>query len=114
MRVSPVGWAARSLDECIAMSNAVTAVTHDHPDGIMGAEATAVLIYLARNGASSEELHDFEQTHYYPITYDMEWLQENYRWSSVCDQTCQAAYGWGRPLKYGHMFLHDCRNPGGD
>ncbi|MDX9939701.1 MAG: ADP-ribosylglycohydrolase family protein [Sphaerochaetaceae bacterium] len=114
MRVSPVGWAARSLDECIAMSNAVTAVTHDHPDGIMGAEATAVLIYLARNGASSEELHDFEQTHYYPITYDMEWLQENYRWSSVCDQTCQAAYVCLHEAKDYEDCIRNCMSIGGD
>jgi len=42
MRISSVGWAANSLEECIAMSKAVTQVTHNHPDGIMGAEATAV------------------------------------------------------------------------
>ena len=48
MRVSPVGWAATSLEECIAMSRAVTEVTHNHPDGIKGAEATAVQVFLAR------------------------------------------------------------------
>ena len=50
MRISPVGWAADSLESCIAMSHAVTAITHNHPDGIMGAEATAVQIFLAHSG----------------------------------------------------------------
>lgn len=92
MRVSPVGWAATSPEECIAMSRAVTEVTHDHPDGIMGAEATAMQIFLARNGASLDELKAYEQQHYYPIPYDLRWLHYHYRWSSLCNHTCQPAY----------------------
>ena len=48
MRVSACGFAANSLDEAIALSKAVTEVTHNHPEGIKGAEATTVAIYLAR------------------------------------------------------------------
>ena len=92
MRVSPVGWAATSAEECIAMSRAVTEVTHDHPDGIMGAEATAMQIFLARDGASLDELGEYEQQHHYPIPYDLRWLCDNYRWSSLCNHTCQPAF----------------------
>ncbi|MCR5761220.1 MAG: ADP-ribosylglycohydrolase family protein [Sphaerochaetaceae bacterium] len=92
MRVSPVGWAARDLEDCIKMSRAVTEVTHNHPDGIMGAEATAVQIFLARNGFNKEELKTYEEGHYYKIPYDMAYLRKNYRWYSVCDGTCQAAF----------------------
>ena len=92
MRISPVGWAARSLEECIAMSRAVTEVTHDHPDGIKGAEATAVQIFLARQGMGLGDLKRYEQEHYYPIRHDVAWLLKNYEWYSLCDGTCQAAY----------------------
>ena len=52
MRVSPCGFAAKTLEEAIAMADAVTKVTHDHPEGMKGAEATAVAIFLARSGKS--------------------------------------------------------------
>ena len=92
MRISPVGWAATSMEECIAMSRAVTEVTHDHPDGIKGAEATAVQIFLARQGNSLTDLKKYEEGHYYPITRDVAWLRRNYRWHSLCDGTCQPAF----------------------
>ena len=50
MRVSACGWSGRTLDEVKAMSRAVTEVTHNHPEGIKGAEATAVATFLARTG----------------------------------------------------------------
>ncbi len=92
MRISPVGWAARSVEECILMSRAVTRVTHNHPDGIMGAEATAVQIFLARKGMGLDELKAYEEAHYYPIPYDLSWLMKNYEWCSICDGTCQPAF----------------------
>ena len=56
MRVSACGWAGRTLDEVKALSRAVTEVTHDHPEGIKGAEATAVCVFLARQGKSKDEI----------------------------------------------------------
>lgn len=52
MRVSPVGWYARSEEEVKRLSRAVTAVTHDHPEGLKGAECTAMCVFLARIGAT--------------------------------------------------------------
>ena len=92
MRISPVGWAARTMEECQAMSRAVTEVTHNHPDGILGAEATAVQIFLARQGYKKEELREFEEKHYYPIKHDLKWYLKNYEWHSLCDGTCQPSY----------------------
>ena len=60
MRVSACGWAAKSLKDAIALSKAVTEVTHNHPEGIKGAEATAVAIYLARNGKSKRRIGRIE------------------------------------------------------
>ena len=50
MRVSPAGFAARVRREAKSLAHAVTAVTHNHPEGLKGAEAVAVLIYHARQG----------------------------------------------------------------
>ncbi|MGD1831944.1 MAG: ADP-ribosylglycohydrolase family protein [Sphaerochaetaceae bacterium] len=114
MRVSPVGWAASSLQMCIEMSRAVTRVTHDHPDGIKGAQATAVQIFLARNGATLDELRSFEDEHYYPIEYDMNWLREHYTWSSLCDQSCQPAYVCLYESKDFEDCIRNCMSIGGD
>lgn len=92
MRVSPVGWAANSLEECRKMSKAVTEVTHNHPDGILGAEATAVQIFLAKNGSTKKELKEMENKSYYPLKHTWKYYQNNYSWSSLCDKTCQPAF----------------------
>ena len=63
MRVSACGWAGRTLDEVKAMSRAVTEVTHDHPEGIKGAEATAVCVFLARQGKSKDEIKAYVCEH---------------------------------------------------
>ena len=56
MRVSACGLAAKSVEEVKALSRAVTEVTHDHPEGLKGAEATAVAVYLAKSGAPMAEI----------------------------------------------------------
>jgi len=53
MRVSPAGWLADSLDQCLDMATWVTAITHNHPEGLKGALATAHAIWLARQGQTS-------------------------------------------------------------
>ena len=56
MRVSPVGFAGQSLEEVRAEARRSAAVTHDHPEGIRGAEATAVAVFLARTGQGKREI----------------------------------------------------------
>ena len=114
MRISPVGWAATSLEECIRMSKTVTAVTHNHPDGIMGAEATAVQIFLARQGKTLGELRQYEEEHYYRIDHDLAWYLANYRWHSLCDGTCQPAYECLYESKDYEDAIRNCMAVGGD
>jgi len=52
MRVSPVGWAFATEDEVLRQARLSAAITHDHPEGIKGAQATALAVYLARTGAA--------------------------------------------------------------
>ena len=56
MRVSPCGLIAVTLEETIALAKASAEVTHNHPEGIKGAEATAAAIFLAKTGKSKEEI----------------------------------------------------------
>jgi len=59
MRVSPVGWYAKSLDEVMAEAQKSAEVTHNHPEGIKGAQAVAVAVFLARNGKTKEEIRSY-------------------------------------------------------
>ena len=59
MRVSSVGWLYDSLGETRRMARITAEVTHNHPEGIKGAESTAAAIYLARNGSSKKEIRDY-------------------------------------------------------
>ena len=56
MRVSPVGWAFDSTETVLAEARASAEVTHNHPEGIRGAQATALAVFMARTGASRAEI----------------------------------------------------------
>lgn len=58
MRVSPVGFAFDSVETVLREAERSAAITHDHPEGIRGAQATALAVYLARTGAPKEEIRE--------------------------------------------------------
>lgn len=84
MRVSACGFAANSLEETISMARAVTLVTHNHPEGIKGAEAVAVAVYLARTGSSKEALWDYITSHYYPLDFTLDSIRQTYEFDVSC------------------------------
>ena len=84
MRVSACGWAGRTLDEVKAMSLAVTEVTHNHPEGIKGAEATAVCVFLARQGKSKDEIKAHVSEHYYPLDFTLDEIRPTYDFDVSC------------------------------
>jgi ADP-ribosylglycohydrolase len=59
MRVSPVGWFYNSLDDTLLEAKKSAEVTHDHPEGIKGAQATASAIFLARTGKSKDDIKNY-------------------------------------------------------
>ena len=93
MRVSPVGWIARSTKEVKLLSNAVTRVTHNHEEGLKGAEATAMCIYFARKGKTKEYIKQYVKSNYYPnidkLNYDE--LVKNYTYDITCQGTVPVA-----------------------
>ena len=66
MRISPVGWVAESEEEVKYLSRVLTEISHNHPEGIKGAEAIAMAVYLARIGKSKEEIKERMINDYYP------------------------------------------------
>ena len=87
MRVSPCAYAARTLEEAIDLSHSVTAVTHNHPEGIKGAEATTVAIFMALHGKNILEIRDYIHKHYYPMDFTLASIRDNYHF----DVTCQGS-----------------------
>lgn len=91
MRVSACGFAARSLEEAIELSKAVTEVTHNHPEGIKGAEATAVAVYMARTGSSILDIQDYINKHYYKIDFKLDDIRDTYEFNETCQDTVPQA-----------------------
>lgn len=85
MRISPVGWVADSEAELKSLANIVTAVTHNHPEGLKGGEAIALCVYLARIGADKLTIRK-RAAEYYPILNDKSFtissLQVSYGYDS--------------------------------
>lgn len=93
MRVSPVAYFAKSLDEVKKLSYDVTFVSHNHEEGLKGAEATAISIWLALNKFSKEQIKNYIQENYYSLDFDYEDLVKNYKFNETCKNTVpQAIY----------------------
>lgn len=86
MRVSPVAFYAHSLDEALTLATISAEVTHNHPEGIKGARAVASAIYLARAGASKEEIKTYVEENF---RYDLNLQLDDIRPIYVYDMTCQ-------------------------
>ena len=84
MRVSPVAWAATSLQEAERLAKLSAEVTHNHPDGIAGAQAVAAAIYLAREGKSKEEIRAYVEKHYYDLHFTLDEIRPTYAFDVTC------------------------------
>ena len=91
MRISASGWYGDSITEVKRLSYMVTSVSHDHIEGIKGAEATAVAIFLARMGKTKEEIARYITTNYYDWCASVAELQANYSWDGSCQGTVPPA-----------------------
>lgn len=91
MRVSPCGFAADSLEEAIKLSQAVTEVTHNHPEGLKGAEATVVAIFLARTGHSIASIKQHISQNYYSMDFSLDSIRDTYQFNETCQETVPQA-----------------------
>ena len=93
MRISPVGWIANSEEEVKLLSITVTEITHNHPEGLKGAEAVAMCIYLALHNASKDEIKDRMIKEYYPEIehLDFQDLVAHYKFCPTCQESVPQA-----------------------
>ena len=92
MRVSSAGWLYDTLEETQHMAMLTAAVTHNHPEGIKGAQAAASAIYLARTGSSKEEIRSFITNEYgYDLSRSCDEIRPGYHHVETCQKTVPEA-----------------------
>ena len=85
MRVSPIGWAFDTLEETLVAAKQSAEVTHNHPEGIKGAQAIASCVLLARQGKTKSEIKKFvEETFEYDLSRKLKDFQKEYRFDVSC------------------------------
>ena len=85
MRVSSVGWLYDTLEETLWYAKLSAEVTHNHPEGIKGAQATAAAIYMARKGRSKEEIKEYiEKTFGYDLNFRLNDIRSGYEFDVSC------------------------------
>lgn len=89
MRVSACGWFGESEEQVLEFAERVTAVTHDHPEGIKGAQAVAMAIYWSRATTKGKEWIYRKLQEWYPVLADPEFTTENIRPAYQFNETCQ-------------------------
>lgn len=91
MRVSPIGWTARSLDDVLHQAERSADITHNHPEGIKGSQSVAAAIFLARRGNefthdySKEDIKDYiERSFGYNLSRTLDEIRPGYKFNSSC------------------------------
>ncbi len=92
MRVSPVGWLYETLGMTRRMARRTAQVTHNHPEGIKGAEATAGAIFMARTGSSKEEIREYIESEIgYDLSRSCDEIRPHYHHVESCQETVPQA-----------------------
>lgn len=92
MRVSPVGYYAKTLEQALALAQVSAEVTHNHPEGIKGAQATAAAIFLARRGKTKKEIRDYvAQTFRYDLSRTLDEIRPTFTFDETCQRTVPEA-----------------------
>lgn len=84
MRVSPCGLVAVTLEEAKALARASASVSHNHPEGIKGAEAVASAVYMAKSGKNKEEIRKYITENYYPLDFTLDSIRDTYHFDGSC------------------------------
>lgn len=91
MRVCGCGLAGKTEEEVKFLSLAVTVVTHNHYEGLKGAEATALAVYFAKNGMLKEDIGSYITEHYYPLNFTLDEIRDSYTFDVSCQGTVPQA-----------------------
>lgn len=92
MRVSAVGWLYDSLERTREVARITAEVTHNHPEGIKGAESTAAIMFLARNGATKQEIKAYVTREFgYDLSRSLDEIRPTYHHTESCMETLPEA-----------------------
>lgn len=92
MRVSPAGWLYETMEETLHAAELTAEVTHNHPEGIKGAQAIAAATYLARTGTAKADIRSFiEQNFGYDLSRSWETIRKDYGFYAVCQKSVPEA-----------------------
>lgn len=91
MRVSPVGWAFADLEEVVTQARASAIPSHDHPEGIQGAQAVAAAVYAGRHGATKAQIAAVISGFGYDCTLTLEQQRQRGWVGATCRETVPAA-----------------------
>ncbi|MDR1093245.1 MAG: DUF1810 family protein [Clostridiales bacterium] len=113
MRISAVPYFARSFAECVGLSKLVTEVTHNHPEGIKGAEVTAVCAYMALHNAEKEQIQNYAKQ-YYDLSFTCGQARPYYEHIESCQETVPyALVSFFESASY-EDCMRNCVSLGGD
>jgi ADP-ribosylglycohydrolase len=92
MRVSPVGFASSTLENVLSQAQQSAEVTHDHPEGIKGAQAVASAVFLARTGQSKEQIKNYvERAFGYDLDTTLDEIRPTYEFLVSCQKSVPQA-----------------------
>ena len=92
MRVAPAGWLMDNLDDTMKLARLTSEVTHNHPEGIKGAEATAAAIFMARKGSSKESIREMIIKEFgYDLSRTCDEIRPGYHHVESCQETVPEA-----------------------
>lgn len=80
----PCGLAAVTLEEAVALARASACITHDHPEGVKGAEAVSAAIFLAKTCKTKEEIRKHISEHYYNLDFTLDSIRSSYHFDGSC------------------------------
>ena len=92
MRVSPVAYAADTLEETELLAKATAEVTHNHPEGIKGAQSVAAAIFLARDGKSMDEIKSYIKENYYKLDFTLDEIRDDYTFDATAQGSVPQAF----------------------
>ena len=84
MRVSPCAWAAKTMDEALMLSDLVTGISHNHPEGLKGARAITAAVWLARHGSTKQAIRQHIEDNYYPLNFTLDEIRPAYCFDVSC------------------------------
>ncbi len=85
MRVSPVGFACSNMEEVLDLSKRSAEVTHNHPEGIKGAQATAAAVFLAKNNTAKKDIREYIALRFgYNLDFTLDSIRPHYEFNATC------------------------------